>query len=261
MSFRHNSALTCLLIFSVFLAACQPALTPAARPTPLILQVQVTASLRNLSEDFHACANQVGIGMVVLETITADLDPTESDITLRRGEPNPLEGYAAVIGDETLTAVVHPDNPIEQLSLDEIKRLYTGTIDNWIEVSPSRASAELPEVEVQAWVYPPGEDVQQVLVGMIIEETGVEGEAYRSPAYLAPDPQAVREAVSQNLGAIGFLPQSWIDSSVKTVEIEGLDPDQMRQPILAISSSEPVGAARNWLLCVQSNQGSDQGSN
>lgn len=252
MLFRHIRVLICLLIFSVFLGACQPALTPAARPTPLILHAQVTPSLRNLSEDFHACANQEEIGLVVLETTTADLDLSSADITLRRGEPNPLEGYTAVIGYEELAAVIHPDNAVEQLTLNEVIGLYEGMIDNWAEVSAASAGVELPEDEVQPWVYPPGEDVQQVLAGNFVEETGIEGEAYRSPAHLAPDPQAARDAVSQNLGAIAFLPRSWIDSSVKAVEIEGLDHAQMRQPILAISSSEPAGAARSWLLCLQS---------
>jgi len=56
--------------------------------------------------------------------------------------------------------------------------------------------------------------------------------------------------VAADPAALGFVPAQLLDDSLKALQIEGLDA-ALEQPILALAASEPQGALRQFLGCVQ----------
>jgi hypothetical protein len=78
-------------------------------------------------------------------------------------------------------------------------------------------------------------------------------------AMLAPDPGAMLETISENIGTIGYLPGSFlatvdpsIVSKVKIIQLEPILEAQLRQPVIAITQSEPTGLLRSLLVCLES---------
>ncbi len=59
------------------------------------------------------------------------------------------------------------------------------------------------------------------------------------------------EAVAASPSTIGFLPRRWLNSQVKEIHIQGIDPSDLRIPILALTKTEPEGQVKDWLICVQ----------
>ena len=231
------------LLTAYLLAACQPSLTPVALPTPTVLEVQVTPALTHLGQSFNDCANELeNSGLVVLETPAALLDLNRSALALRWGpgySGADQPGYAAVIGQEELAVIVHPDNPLNSISRADLQALYSGALRSWPQTDPA--------IEVQPWVYPDGDDVLAVFQSALLDGSAPSPRA----VYNAPDPAAVLEAVAENPGAVGFLPARRVNSSVKALVLEGIDPAQLRQPILAWSNVEPKGPEKAWLICLQ----------
>lgn len=226
------------LLLTFLLSACQPALSPTPLPTPEVLEVQLTAALLPLGERLQGCALDLpNTGLVLLETPTGALDLEQSGLALRWGTGSPEIEYAAAIGEEELVVVAHPNNPLQQITLEDLRAAYQGALREWPET----------QEEIEIWAYPSGEDVQEIFDSAIF--------AGNPPAsgntWLAPDPRAMLTAVAGSPAALGFLPRRWLDDSVKVLSISGVQPADLRQPILALSKSEPTGPKRAWLICLQ----------
>ena len=228
-----------MVALTLMLAGCRPTLVPKPDPTPQAIHVSVPPSLTVLGPLLKSCMAELPqAGLIISRTTAPTLE--QAGLALRWGAGSSLPGsFAAVLSNETLVFIVHPQNPLEQIPLADLLAIYRGTQNEW----PSNG----PAGEVQPWAYPAGEDVQQIF-------TAVAGESFpENASALAPDPAAMIEAVAGSPSAIGYLPRRWLDGRVKEVQIEDLSEDRLRQPILVLSQSEPVGPAKSWLLCLQEN--------
>ena len=70
-------------------------------------------------------------------------------------------------------------------------------------------------------------------------------------AIIIPSPAAMRQAVNESPLALGFVPESAVDGSVKPLRVTDLDSSLLTFPVLAISSSQPAGSQAKWLECLQ----------
>ncbi len=235
---RQGCLFLVLAALALVLAACRPSLVLEPAHTPQVIRASITPSLNPLRPLFKRCiAESPQAGLVVTESIVPSLE--QADLALGWGA-NSLPGeFAAVLGEERLAFIVHPQNSLDQISLADLIAIYQGTRSDW----PSGG----PAGEIQPWAYPGGEDIQQIFAAAV--GVPLPGNA----SAIAPDPAAMVEAVAASHQAIGFLPGRWLDERVKEVQIEGIGEDQLRQPILALSESEPEGLAKSWLLCLQEN--------
>lgn len=226
------------LCAALLLSACRPVAAPAPEPTLLFLQVQFTPALAVLRPQFQACAlAQPGLAVIALERPAAALTPAQVDFALRWDEPPQIEGYAAGIAQEALVPIVHPSNPLAALRRAQIDALLAGPAPTWDGLLPQGKDRPL-----RLWIYPGGDDARGVLENALLQHSLASG-----AAAIAPDPQAMRQAIAADPDALGFLPTRWLDASVRLVPLDIPSP----RPILALSTAEPQGAARQWLLCLQ----------
>jgi hypothetical protein len=228
-----------LFLLVLLLAACQPA-TPTPAPMPVLWQVNYTPTLRWMGPLFNTCIQQhPGNGLLVFERPAVSLNPEEADFGLRWGAPANLTVSAAVIGWDELVFITHPDNPVKTLSRDDLKAIFSGAVRTWDAFDAGSANIEL-------WFAQDGSDVQQVFQSVLGADEG-----RRPYSFIAPDQLSMRQAVAASPVAIGYLPRRWLDASVQAVEVSTIDPEALRQPILALYSREPQAEKKEWLLCVQ----------
>ena len=81
----------------------------------------------------------------------------------------------------------------------------------------------------------------------IFQEYFLGGMLFSSNAQVAPGPAQMLEAVSSDPTAIGYLPQSWVNSSVNALEIN------IEVPLLVFADVEPEGTLREFVACLQDN--------
>lgn len=214
------------ILLVLFLAACGTA--PAAETTPeQPLKVAVSSDLAWLESDLAGCAAEVGAAV-----LRADETPDGQDvIALQTGAP-PEGKYAAVLGEDRLAIIVHPDNPLEELSLESAQAIFTGLQKNWGDQS-----------EIRVWSLPKTGEVTSALTaaGFSLAESAQ-----------APTAADMRAAVAADPSAIGYLPARWLDDSVRELPVDGL---KVELPVLALSAQEPQGKARALLLCLQAKIG------
>jgi hypothetical protein len=210
------------------LSACSPS-TPVATSAPLT--VQYTFAATSWLADLYTCT---GGAVVRDEPRSADmLDPGSADLVLRIGQPANLTSPAYQIGTEDILVVVNKQNPINRLSADQVSGLFTGRIQTWKDINKSDAA-------VAVWVFPAGEDVQQLFEGAALG-----GAPASSDARLAITPDEMARAVAGDVNAIGILPRHWKAGNVSDVYTV------TQVPVLAIVAAEPQGALAQILVCLQ----------
>lgn len=229
-----------LIALGILTGGCGPSITPSAFPTPQNITIQVTPTLRPLKPEFSACAMaQKTTALILIESPTSSMGIEMGELAIRWGIDTGTGGFAAVLGYEELVVVVHPQNPLQQISLADLQAVYSGSLINWPE-------AELAGT-IQPWGYPRGEDIQAAFINAVQPGTLPR----RNVTSMAPDPQAMLEAVAASPSSIGFVPRRWLTSQVKEINIQGLNQSSLRIPILALTKAEPAGQIKDWLICVQ----------
>ena len=118
-----------------------------------------------------------------------------------------------VLAYDGIAMVVHPDNKVDDLSLEQIADIYTGKITNWKDVG--------------------GDDVEIVLIGREAGSgtrdgfesiTGTKDACqYRQELTATGD---VITTVSQNPGAIGYASLSAVKDSIKALSVDGVVPSE-----------------------------------
>lgn len=226
-----------LSVLGIFLVGCASQPAPQSAPTPEWLYVQVPDSLLSLSDDFQACTPS-GSGLALL----SPLEPGTPQIILRWGEIQSDNSHAYEIGEEQLVFVVHPDNPVTRVRFENIQKAYTSKLYslNWQILGGSNLPLTLTG-------YAPESEVAPLLLQLL---GGSEADFPRE-LVLVPSPQEMRTFIANTPGGLGILPRRWVNDTVRVLPLEGLSQSQTF-PILALSTTEPQGQTREWLLCMQS---------
>ena len=118
-----------------------------------------------------------------------------------------------VLAYDGIAVIVHPDNPVSDLSVEQIAKLYTGEITNWKDVGGNDAEVVLIGREAASGTRDGFESI-----------TGTKDKCqYRQELTSTGD---VITAVSQNPDAIGYASLASVKDSVKALKVAGVTPQR-----------------------------------
>jgi phosphate transport system substrate-binding protein len=168
-------------------------------------------------------------------------------LVISAADPEP-NWFITPLTTDGLSVIVHVDNPVLDLSLEDLRRLFSGGISNWSELGGQ-------DLAVQPYLPFRGDDLRERF-----EQAVMAGVRPAGVAYLVPHSRAARQAVSDDPAGVAFIPASMVDDSVRAVRIEGILPGPstladgrypLRLPVSASAPEEPTGAIRDWLVWLQ----------
>ncbi len=118
-----------------------------------------------------------------------------------------------VLAYDGIAIIVHPDNPVSDLTIEQLAKLYTGEITNWKEVGGNDAEIVLIGREAASGTRDGFESI-----------TGTADKCqYRQELTSTGD---VITAVSQNPDAIGYASLASVKDSVKALSVGGVTPSE-----------------------------------
>jgi hypothetical protein len=247
--FRKPHYLSLLVGLIFVLAACQtPTPAPVNAEFPEAVVVLHTPVLRIAVPVLQACAAEMPDLALFLEEAprtAIDLNNEVEGLTrlgLVLGEPTEGE-FGVALGETQILVIVHPSNPVQNMSADELQNLFSGEVQNWSQIGGT-------DHAVTPWVLTPADESRQLFEKTILGEKNL-----ASQARLAADPGWMLAEVSADPGAIGYLPAAWLDENVRPVELQAALADELRLPLLALAVTQPQGQARNLMICLQNGTG------
>jgi phosphate transport system substrate-binding protein len=127
---------------------------------------------------------------------------------------NAVQLQGVPLAQDALVFVVNPNNPLQNVTLDEVRRIYLGNITNWQELGGQDETITLYSREE-------GADTRQEFDRMVM------GNRRTNPnAQILPSTLAILQTLSQQTNAIAYLPFSAVTPDVKVLMIDNVSPSQ-----------------------------------
>src|SRR5215475_9850248 len=137
-----------------------------------------------------------GIGFAALQNNTTDIADASRPIKaaerascIKAFGKNPREYKVALDG---LSIYVHADNPLTEISLDQLKDIFTGTVRNWKQLGGNDAPITVYSRENSSGTYE------------FFKEHVLKGQDFVSSAQTMPGTAALLQAVSKDKNGIGY---------------------------------------------------------
>ena len=123
-----------------------------------------------------------------------------------------IEAKEIVLAYDMIIPVVHPSNHVKNLTLEQLKGIYDGTITNWKEVGGKNAAIVVVSRDSSSGTY-------EIWHEKVMKKTDTSNRAL-----LQASNGAVLSAVSVNPKAIGYIGFGYLNKSVRAVNVEGIVP-------------------------------------
>ena len=172
-----------------------------------------------LSESFMAANDGVtvnynptgsGSGITAVQEGTCDIGLSSRAL---KDEEKAAGLKETILAYDGIAIIVHPDNPVADLSIEQIAKLYTGEITNWKDVGGNDAEVVLIGREAASGTRDGFESI-----------TGTKDACqYRQELTSTGD---VITAVSQNPDAIGYASLASVKDTVKALNVNGVTPSE-----------------------------------
>jgi len=157
--------------------------------------------------------------------------------------------YAVTVAKDAIAIIVHPENPITDLSLSQIRQVFAGKIRSWNEIGGHLRPIVLVTREE-------GSGTREAFQKMVMEKEEINLEA------LVQDSNgAIRQVVGSDPNAIGYISLGLVNETVKALKISGVEPNlenivhgryRLVRPFLFVFNSKPEGEANSFLEFVLS---------
>jgi len=156
------------------------------------------------------------------------------------------------ISYDGIAVIVHPSNPLSDLSVEQLRQIFTGNLTNWRDLG-------LPPREIDVINREEGSGTREAFEHLVMSKAEV------SPAAMVQDSNgAVREIVAGDPNSIGYISAGLVDNRVKAVTIEGVRPTaeniknhsyKLRRRFLLVSREAPGDSCKHFVDFVLSPQG------
>jgi phosphate transport system substrate-binding protein len=150
-----------------------------------------------------------------------------------------------VIAYDGIVVVAHPTNPVKDLTMEQIKQIFTGEITNWKDVG----GKDMEIVVVSREDGSGSRDAFQEIVGY------KSGQLIRN-AIIASGNGNIKTTVAMNKHAIGFISFEYIDASISTMNINRVEATaenvlngsySLSRPFLFVHKGEVSAAAQAFI--------------
>lgn len=199
-----------------------------------------------------------GSGNGIAALIDGTTDIADSSREIKQGEidkakANGVNPYEIPIALDALSVVVNPQNPVNALTQEQVKKIYVGEITNWKDVG----GPDMPIVVV-------ARDTSSGTYEAFIELALGKGVNITDKAIVQASNQTVKNTVALTKGAIGYIGLGYVDSSVKAVSYDGMFPSkesainrtyELSRHLYMYTNGQPTGAVKDFIDFVLSTDG------
>jgi phosphate transport system substrate-binding protein len=156
------------------------------------------------------------------------------------------------IANDALSPIVHPSNPVSDLSMAQLKQIYAGEITNWSQVGGSNTPILVVSRDSSSGTYGSWSDL--ILKGAAVTTGAV---------YTSSNADVANE-VAGNLNAIGYVGLGYLNASVKAVAVGGVAATvqtaldrtfPVARPLFMVTDGFPAGPVFNVLMWILSDDG------
>jgi phosphate transport system substrate-binding protein len=157
-----------------------------------------------------------GTGIAALMNGTVDIANASREMKAEEREAAIANGYDVrefVVARDAIAVVVHPSNPVNVLSLQQVSHIYTGKITNWLEVGGEDRPVVLLSRESNSGTY-------VYFLETALRLGDKESDLLFSPeTLLMPSSEGISMEIRQNPNAIGYDGLGYVTDDQKVLAV------------------------------------------
>lgn len=247
--------LGCVIFSLPILAEERVAIQGSTTVLPLVQVLAEEYLAEHPEVDISVSGGGSGVGITalldgVVDVAMSSREAKEKEIEAARRKGKELIPY--VIAYDAIAVIVHPSNPVENLPLETLRKIYSGEIANWEELGWRR----MPIVPISRDFASGTFEVFNKVV--------LKGKEVTPSALMLVSNLAILQEVSSSPGCIGYVGLGYVRESVKVVAIDGVfpSPESVRtgayplsRPLYLYLAHPPEGVIRDFLDFILSERG------
>lgn len=144
----------------------------------------------------------VAAGSSDIGTSSRDLKPAEEDLGL----------FDTPIAYDAIAVIVNPENPIDELTTDQVRTIFAGEVQNWSEIGGNDKDIGLVNRDEAS-------GTREAFHKIVMGDT-----PFDRTAAVLPGTGQVRSVVANARGAIGYISLGFVNDEVKVVAVDGVVP-------------------------------------
>ncbi len=199
----------------------------------------------------------IGSGDGIQELINKTTDIADSSRNIKKEEEilareNGVHFMPHPIAIDAIVPIVHPDNPVKNLTIEQLNLIYQGKITNWKNVGGLNKGIVIISRDINSGTYDTWEE-------KILHKTTV-----TPRAEIQESNATVVLAVSKNKFAIGYIGVGYLNKTVKGIKVNGIEVTTqtaksgqypIARPLFMFTDGQPVGIAREFIGFLLSTEG------
>ena len=186
-------------------------------------------------------------GITAAENETADLGMSSRGL---KEEEEWL--WSLEIAKDGLAMIIHPQNSVDELSLDEVRDIYTGKITNWSQIDG-------PDHAIHVITREEGSGTRSAFESLVMKEAEI-----NPKCIVQASNGAVKQLVADDPYSIGFISLGLIDEHVKTIALDNIAPTKenvingsytLARPFLLVAYKAPTAQVKEFVDFIMSERG------
>ncbi|MFH1021498.1 MAG: PstS family phosphate ABC transporter substrate-binding protein [Pseudomonadota bacterium] len=134
------------------------------------------------------------------------------------------------VARDGIVLIVHPENPVNGLTIDQLRLIYTGKVTNWKEVGGPDTPILLLSRESSSGTF------------VFFQEHILNKEDFSSSARLLPGTSALVQSVAADRGAIAYVGLGFAAEAKGTVKTLGIQAGDQAAPVVPSEETVSSGA-------------------
>jgi len=198
-----------------------------------------------------------GVGIASLMDKTCDIANASramKDDEIKDAVAKGVNPVAHIVAMDGIAIILYPSNKVSNLTIEQIRKIYTGKISNWKEVG--------------------GEDKKIVVLSRdsasgtfeAFAKLALNGEKVRKDALMNASNKAIATTVENTPAAIGYVGVGYITKKVKAITVENVTCTKkniltktypLSRPLFMYTNGKPKGAVKEFIDFILSAEGQE----
>lgn len=173
---------------------------------------------RTLRPDVTIAVTGGGTGTGIAAMINGTVDLANASRAMKESEleearANGIDPIEFVVAIDALAVVVHPDNPVSQLTIPQLADIFTGRITNWAEVGGLDATIVLLSRETNSGTH------VYFLEEVVRQGDSENKDIFAPQTLLMPSSVGITSELGRNVNAIGYEGLGYVTPHEKLIAV------------------------------------------
>jgi len=198
-----------------------------------------------------------GVGIASLMDKNCDIAISSramKDDEIKNAIAKGVNPVAHIVAMDGIAIILHPSNKVSSLTVEQIRKIYTGKISNWKEVGGADRKIIIISRDTASGTYE------------AFSKLALDGEKVRKDALMNASNKAIATTVENTPDGIGYVGIGYVTGKVKAITVEKVSCTKksvltkaypLSRPLFMYTNGKPKGAVKEFIDFILSEEGQE----